>query len=84
MSANQSHYEINVSKAVKNINGTWIESFGRIQYKHLFATAPRSCVDSGSAKKVLDEIKLKFPAPEYSVMMSHYDIVGIGVDIRNF
>ena len=47
----EDHYEINVSK----------------DGKHLFATAPRSCLDHGDFLRVYHEIQTRFPEFTISV-----------------
>lgn len=57
----QSYYEINVA-----LNG-----------KHLFATAPRSCITRSEYKKVLAIFKKKFPESEgYSITATYWACAG--------
>lgn len=66
----QSYYEVNVSK--KNTHD------GR--YSHFFATAPRSITDRIRLRAVLDEIKAKFPEPEFVVSATFVECIGYSVD----
>ena len=66
------YYEINVSK-----------KDGRI-YRHLFATAKRSCSSNREAAKVLHELLEKFPDPLYKVSMIKWEEEGFAIDPTKF
>jgi hypothetical protein len=56
----ESHFEINVA-----LNGY-----------HFFATAPRSARYEQDAKKIFDELKARFPEPEYTFTVTHWKGAG--------
>lgn len=72
------HYEINVSKRTgkKNWNGT-------DEYHHYFATAERSLNNPDSAKKMWEDFKVLFPAPEYELSITKWEKIGKPVDFTN-
>lgn len=72
----QSYYEINVSKCDNPVG----RGSTPARYRHFFATAPRSIIDRGTLRTVLDEIKAKFPEPEYQVSATYMECVGHSVD----
>lgn len=61
----ESHFEINVSTPKGG---------------HLFATAPRSCTDIWKFAKVYDEIKKRFPEPEFQVSVTHWEGRGCRIE----
>jgi hypothetical protein len=62
----ESHYEINV--AARGSDG---------RARHLFATAPRSCVTLSDMKRVRAHIESAFPASEgYEVTVTHWRCEG--------
>lgn len=72
----QSYYEVNVGKCI-NLTG---RGTAPARYKHLFATAPRSITSEADLRIVLDEIKAKFPEPEYQVSANYVEVVGHIID----
>lgn len=67
--------EINIARLEKS-------SFdGSSSYRHFFATTERSITDVNDLKKVLPEIRAKFPEPEYSLSISVDPEVSFGFDI---
>ncbi len=69
----ESFYEINVSESVRGIRGG--------QYRHLFATAPRSLTDPVKAKSVATTMREKFPTPRYVVELTHFSVAGSRLSI---
>lgn len=53
------HYEVNVARLTTQGN-----------YEHLFATNPRSTQSIQTAARVIAEIQMRFPKPEYEVSVS--------------
>lgn len=70
------HYEINVSKLTLDA----MRPNASPSYKHLFATAPRSCPDKWECRKVYDELKARFPEPEFQIKIIFYENSGVYVD----
>lgn len=64
----QSHYVINVSKL--NPEARW----GR--YNHLFATAEHSCVTREAMQRAYEEIRARFPEPEFHVEVTYWSAQG--------
>lgn len=61
-----SYYEINVSKLLDNGN-----------YRHYFATSPRSLRCREEAYAALADFKARFPEDKgFNVTMTHWDAVG--------
>jgi hypothetical protein len=69
------YYEINVAKLTDN---------KELPYKHFFATAKRSCTSIHEAQEVLAEFVVKFPKPEYNIMMSYCEESERNIDINKF
>lgn len=72
----QSHYEINVSE--RYVRGTMREG-QEYAYRHLFATASRSCVTREEFERVHRAIATRFPRPEFKVDATYYECIGHGV-----
>ena len=72
-----SHYQINVARAIPGSKAYG----GGPTYTHLFATDPMSghYWDAAQAMAVLSLMQEKFPAPEYSVTMTHWRCSGVDV-----
>ena len=66
------YYEINVAKKTKQSDP--------YEYRHHFATAPRSITDKDKLKEVYNELKAAFPEPEYKLSITHYKKTGEGID----
>lgn len=63
----QSHYEINVS----------------LDGRHLFATAPRSCVTKRDAQTVYRQLAKRFPESEgFAISVTFADCVNRGVSLK--
>ena len=76
------YYEINVAKAETLPNGklkpNWDNS--SYDYRHFFATTPRSITNREDLKKVLPELMKAFPSPEYQITVRKWVQQGEGVD----
>ena len=68
------YYEINVAKKFKGSMG--------INYKHFFATAPRSITSRDELKSVYAELKQAFPKPMYDITISYNPETSTGVNIK--
>jgi len=75
------YYEINVSKRIENGFNSEGKKYAP-EYRHFFATAPRSCTSQSQLKKVLKEIVEKFPKPAYEVMVTYNSEQIEGVNVN--
>lgn len=57
------NYEINVSRRITKPDGS-------TQYRHFFATHPRSCTTFAQACDVAEKLDAAFPEPEYKISAS--------------
>lgn len=65
----QSYYEINVAQLDPPAPDG--QAYG--YYRHLFATAERSATTRAQAVRVYDELRARFPAPEFVVTISRHE-----------
>ena len=52
-------------------------------YKHLFATAPRSITSRDELKEVYKELKQAFPEPMYKINASYHPETSSGIEIED-
>lgn len=69
------YYEINVAQQTPS-------ALGAPGYQHFFATHERSCVSERDARRVYQEIKARFPAPEFDVTVTCWELRGKGVRFK--
>lgn len=76
----QDHYVINVSVyELKSRVG--LRPDAQRSYKHLFATAPHSCVTKSEMVMVAASLRGAYPEPEFKVDVSHVTVRSQSVDV---
>jgi len=71
-------YEINVAKDTKS------NYRNEVNYRHFFATAPRSITTDDELKTALEIFMVAFPEPMYNITVTRDDQRSEGVNIEDF
>jgi hypothetical protein len=75
-------YEINISKAVQNEDGTIKMDYkNEPTYVHYFATAERSIDSITKLKQILDDLRLIYTTPLFNITATSWSKVGESINI---